>query len=138
MMNMVSKDVLDRLVTAGLAQASPAAAWFGTLGDMPDTPVNCVLVTGSGGQGPSRTVDAPTVPSLENARCQVFVRGTGLIASRAKMDTVTAAINSWGKFMQGTTKYESIFQQGETMQFSASDVSEVWTWVANFMVWRRG
>ena len=135
-MNQASEDFRDKLLTAGLVTASASSAWFGRIGDLPEKPLDCVAFKSGGGSGPLDVMDTSITP-IENDSVQVFVRGRGQVASWDKAQAIADAVNAWGKFTQGGSKYEETRQRGGIPEFSHSKENNTWTWVINFGVYRK-
>lgn len=86
--------------------------------DKPDTPDNLLCLFFTGGADPSHAFDSK---QFEEPSFQVIVRNTSALTAFSKAEAVKDALDGRTGLTIGSTKYISIFSQGDILQLGKDE-----------------
>lgn len=117
-------------IRAKLIAASVGATTTTFIGEMPDTPNDCICLYEYAGSPPDLTHDGQ---EIEKPGLQAKVRSTSYATGRAKIESVITALNKTANTTLTATRYLFI-RANQSPQCLGRDASRRWEWVVNFSI----
>lgn len=95
------------------------------LGDLPDTPDNCLALYQSGGQDAQHQLGASTEEVHETPTFQVRIRNTSYATANAEAEEVKDILDGLVNQTINTNEYKSIFMQGDINSLGRDDRNRI-------------
>ena len=95
------------------------------LGDLPDTPDNCIALYQTGGQDSQHQLGASTDEVHETPTFQVRIRNTSYATANTEAESVKDILDGLVNQTINTNEYKSIFMQGDINSLGRDDRNRI-------------